>query len=179
MPVLFLYGRNTMTDAYIGLGSNLGDSPSNLKLAAGAIGALPDIHVNALSSIFCTEPQGKKEQPWFYNAVLKIQCGERWRPHTLLQKLLEIETHLGRTRDPSDRFGPRIIDIDLLLFGNESMREQSNPPLELPHPRLHERAFVLVPLHEIAPGLILPDGHAVCALLEALPHRVENNRIYQ
>ncbi len=168
-----------MIAAYIGLGSNLGDSPAQLRRALEELALLPDLRLDAVSSVFRTEPQGRKAQPWFSNMVAKLSCSEKWTPQNLLRELLALETRMGRTRDPHDHFGPRIIDIDLLLFGDEAAHISGDPALELPHPRLHERAFVLVPLHEIAPRLILPDGRAVCALLAALPHRVEEDRIYQ
>lgn len=168
-----------MIDAYIGLGSNLGDSPAQLRRALEELALLPDLRLSAVSSVFRTEPQGRKDQPWFSNMAVRLLCSEVWTPQSLLRELLALETRMGRTRDPRDHFGPRVIDIDLLLFGSETAHILEEPALELPHPRLHERAFVLVPLHEIAPRLILPDGRAVCALLAALPHRVEQDRIYQ
>lgn len=168
-----------MIDAYIGLGSNLGDSPAQLRRALEELALMPALRLSAVSSVFRTEPQGRKDQPWFSNMVVRLLCSEVWTPQSLLRELLALETRMGRTRDPRDHFGPRVIDIDLLLFGSETAHILEEPALELPHPRLHERAFVLVPLHEIAPRLILPDGRAVCALLAALPHRVEQDRIYQ
>ena len=168
-----------MTEAYIGLGSNMGDSAAYLSRAVEQIALLPGIRVDAVSSVFHTEPQGRKEQPWFCNAVARLLCETIWTPQALLGELLMLEERMGRIRDPFDRFGPRVIDIDLLLFGKEAVHISSEPELVLPHPRLHERAFVLMPVHEIAPGLILPDGRTVCALLADLPHRVEEDRIYQ
>ena len=144
-------------------------------MARAAVTALPGVGVAAMSSVYRTEPQGRKDQPWFANQVLALDC-DGMTADALLDALLRIETELGRVRDPADRFGPRVIDLDLLLFGDEV---RTAPCLTLPHPRMIERAFVLVPLCEIAPDLILPSGRSVKDLARALPHSVEGDRIFQ
>lgn len=169
--------RGSAVRAYISLGSNLGDGPARLAAARSAVAALPGVRVAAESSVYRTEPQGRKEQPWFVNQVLGLECDPDLTADALLEALLDIEIRLGRVRDPADRFGPRAIDLDLLLFGDEV--RTADPRLLLPHPRLAERAFVLVPLREIAPGLILPAGRRVKDLERALPHTVEGDRIFQ
>ena len=161
--------------AYISLGSNMGDGPVHLAEARAAVTALPGVGVAAMSSVYRTEPQGRKDQPWFATQVLALDC-DGLTADALLGALLRIETELGRVRDPADRFGPRVIDLDLLLFGDEV---RTAPCLTLPHPRMIERAFVLVPLCEIAPDLILPSGRSVKDLARALPHSVEGDRIFQ
>ena len=161
--------------AYISLGSNMGDGPAHLAEAGSHVAALPGVSVAAVSSLYRTEPQGRRDQPWFVNQVLALDC-HGLTADTLLSALLSIENHMGRVRDPADRFGPRVIDLDLLLFSSEVRAE---PRLTLPHPRLAERAFVLVPLREIAPDLMLPSGQRVKDLARALPHCVEGDRIFQ
>lgn len=166
---------NASVRAYIGLGSNMGDAPAHLAEARSRVAALPGVRVAAASSLYRTEPQGRKDQPWFVNQVLALDC-EDLTADTLLNALLSIENRMGRVRDPADRFGPRVIDLDVLLFGNEV---RTDPRLTLPHPRLAERAFVLVPLREIAPDLMLPSGQRVKDLARALPHCVQGDRIFQ
>lgn len=163
--------------AYISLGSNLGDGSAHLAAARSALEAVPGIRVAAASSVYRTEPQGRKDQPWFVNQVLGLECDPGLTADALLHILLDTENRLGRVRDPADRFGPRVIDLDLLVFGEEVRK--ADPHLTLPHPRLAERAFVLVPLREIAPDLILPAGRSVKDLARALPHTVEGDRIFQ
>lgn len=107
-------------------------------------------------------------------------CAPILTPHGLLDALLNIETRMGRSRaresGEGGRFGPRIIDLDILLFGDLSLKDER---LELPHPRVKKRAFVLVPLVEVAPDLILPDGESAAAALERLTYRLEGQYIYQ
>lgn len=161
--------------AYISLGSNMGNGPAHLAEARRSVAALPGVSVAAASSIYRTEPQGRKDQPWFVNQVLVLDCGGL-TADALLRDMLTIENQMGRVRDPTDHFGPRVIDLDLLLFGSEV---RAGPGLTLPHPRLTERAFVLVPLREIAPDLMLPCGQKVKDLARALPHCVRGDRIFQ
>ncbi|MBI3158033.1 MAG: 2-amino-4-hydroxy-6-hydroxymethyldihydropteridine diphosphokinase [Chloroflexi bacterium] len=139
-----------MHTVYLGLGSNLGDRAANL---AAAIAALPpNVRVAAQSSIYETAPWGYADQPAFLNQVFATRTA--FRPRGLLAFLKNIERRVGRT--PSFRNGPREIDIDILFYDDLQLDE---PGLTIPHPRLHERAFVLVPLTEIAPDLIHPAAH--------------------
>ena len=135
--------------AYIGLGSNMGDKIANLNKAIEELGKVPGNKVLAVSSFYKTEPVGGVEQDWFVNAAAEIETS--LTPRELLNKLLYIEKNLGRVRDA--RWGPRVIDLDILLYDDLVMNEEG---LSIPHPYLHERGFVLVPLAEIAPKVIHP-----------------------
>lgn len=173
---------------YLSLGSNQGDTAAHLAAAREAIARVPGFELKRVSSLYFTEPQDKKNQPWFANQVVELLPQVNALPGTgsgmepvsapgvLLAALQGIEKLLGRKRDPGDRFGPRSIDIDILLFGNEVME---NPQLTLPHPRLCQRAFVLVPLLELAPQLILPSGEAAQDLLQRLAYRQNGKEIFQ
>jgi 2-amino-4-hydroxy-6-hydroxymethyldihydropteridine diphosphokinase len=143
--------------AYVGLGSNLGDREGNLTRALALLERVGSVRP---SSIRETDPIGVTEQPKFLNAVAEVETEVPARE--LLDRLLAIELELGRDRAAETRWGPRTIDLDLLLYGDETIDE---PGLTVPHPRLAERRFVLEPLHELDPGLILPDGRAVRELL--------------
>ena len=145
-----------MPRAYVGLGANLGDREASIRAAAAALPA------RRLSAIRETEPWGYLQQPAFLNAVAEVETV--LPPRAFLERLLEIERTLGRRRD-GPRWGPRTIDLDLLLFGTETVEE---PGLTVPHPRLAERAFVLEPLGELAPSLIVPGKGTVQALLAEL-----------
>ncbi len=162
---------------FIGLGSNLGDPPRNLAAAVTAL-EKRGFSIAAASSVYLTEPQGYRDQPWFANQVIGLCAANGLTPLQLLDVLLEEETRLGRVRstDPGLRFGPRLIDMDLLLFGATVIH---TPRLILPHPRLAERAFMLVPLLELAPDLVFPDGQRAEDALRALPHTIEGNVIRQ
>jgi len=138
-----------MSVAYIGLGSNMGDKVANLKKAVLELGKVPGNKVLAVSSFYKTEPVGGVEQDWFVNAAAEIETS--LTPRELLNKLLYIEKNLGRVRD--EKWGPRVIDLDILLYDDLVMNEEG---LSIPHPYLHERGFVLVPLAEIAPKVIHP-----------------------
>jgi 2-amino-4-hydroxy-6-hydroxymethyldihydropteridine diphosphokinase len=144
--------------AFVGLGGNLGDRRSYLERALALLDRDPDVSVAAVSSFRDTEPVGYVEQPRFLNAVAAVdtELGAR----ELLERLLAVERELGRER-VGPRYGPRTIDLDLLLYGDEEIVE---PGLVVPHPRLAERAFVLEPLAELAPDLVLPDGRRVAEL---------------
>lgn len=167
-----------MTDAYISLGSNEGDPAARLRAAREAVALLRDVVVAAASPVYRTEPQGLRDQPWFANQALHLRCGERWTATALLDVLLNIETSLGRRRssDPVLRYGPRVIDVDLLLFGT---LHSDDPRCRVPHPRMLERAFVLVPLRDIAPGVILSNGETPDTALRRLVWRIDGERIYQ
>jgi 2-amino-4-hydroxy-6-hydroxymethyldihydropteridine diphosphokinase len=136
--------------AYVGLGSNLGERAGNLLLAVrGMLDA--GLKVARLSSVYETEPLDVHEQPVFLNMVAEIERVELFSPEQMLARLLRIEYALGRRREV--RRGPRTIDLDLLLYGEE---QRATPFLTLPHPRLDQRRFVLVPLAELAPSLLHP-----------------------
>lgn len=165
-----------MTGIFVGLGSNLGDPIRQLRNAERRLAGIRGIAVRNASPVYKTQPQSKRDQPWFNNQVLELECGPQWRAPTLLGTLLAVEAELGRDRTEEDRFGPRSIDLDLLLFGNEVRMDAQ---LIVPHPRMFERAFVLVPLHDIAPALIFPDGSAIQCRLAALEYNVSDGRIHQ
>ena len=131
---------------YLGLGSNIGDKVANCLRALDAISASDHNHLHAVSSLYKTEPLGYKNQDWFINCVAEVSTTLLPRPfHAFLQ---EIEKRMGRKK--TVRMGPRIIDLDILFYGNEVVEE---PDLIIPHPHLHERGFVLVPLAELTPDL--------------------------
>jgi 2-amino-4-hydroxy-6-hydroxymethyldihydropteridine diphosphokinase len=148
--------------AYIGLGSNLGDREATIHRALDLLGADDDIEVTALSSLVETDPVGYEEQPRFVNgaAALRTELPAR----DLLERMFAVERELGRTRT-GPRFGPRTIDLDLLLYGQESIDE---PGLRIPHPRLAERRFVLEPLADLDSDLQVPGRGSVRALLAGL-----------
>lgn len=151
-----------MTLAYIGLGSNLGDLERNL---ASAVGLLEQTgRVRSRSTFRLTAPVGFADQDDFLNGVVEIDT--ELEPDELLRRLREIERALGRR--PTFRYGPRVIDLDLLLYGD---RVIDNAELRVPHPRMHERRFVLEPLVELAPDLAHPVlGKTMAALLQELRH---------
>jgi 2-amino-4-hydroxy-6-hydroxymethyldihydropteridine diphosphokinase len=151
-----------VTRAYVGLGANLGDRAANLQAALGRLAASPGIEIVAVSSFRETDPVGYTDQPRFLNAAAAVETS--LSPRELLDALLTVERSLGRTRE-GPRFGPRTIDLDLLLFGDELLEE---PGLEVPHPRLHERAFALEPLVELEPALVVPGRGPAQALLANL-----------
>jgi 2-amino-4-hydroxy-6-hydroxymethyldihydropteridine diphosphokinase len=147
------------TRAYIGLGSNLGDREATLLRALELLAAEAGIAVTAMSAFRDTEPVGYVDQPRFLNGAAAVDTELPARE--LLDRLLRVERSLGRHRD-GPRFGPRTIDLDLLLYGDVTIEE---PGLSVPHPRLWERRFVLEPLAELDPALALPDGRKVVDLL--------------
>ena len=150
--------RLSETLAYIGLGSNLGDREENLRRALALLEE--EVGPVRVSSVRETDPVGVTEQPRFLNAAAEVRTG-LWA-RELLDRLLSIERRLGRDRSAETRWGPRPIDLDVLLYGDEVIDE---PGLTVPHPRLAERRFALEPLHELAPDLALPDGRRIGDLL--------------
>lgn len=152
-----------MQRAYVGLGSNLGDREQTLRAALAALAEHPRLDLVAVSSLIDTEPVGYTDQPRFLNgvAVLETELSAR----ELLELLLEVERRFGRSREGVPAEGPRTLDLDLLVYGAAEIEE---PGLRVPHPRLHERGFVLEPLAEVAPGLEVPGRGRVEALLSRL-----------
>lgn len=148
--------------AYVGLGSNLGDREALLRRAVELIEAEPEVEVVAVSTFRETEPVGYLDQPPFLNGACALET--ELAPRALLGRLLEIERVLGRVRG-GRRFGPRTIDLDLLLYGAETI---DIPGLTVPHPRLTERRFALEPLVELDPDLTLPDGRPLSGALARL-----------
>jgi 2-amino-4-hydroxy-6-hydroxymethyldihydropteridine diphosphokinase len=149
-----------MIRAYVALGSNLGNPVQTVEDAIDAMAALRGSLLKAISSLYRTAPVGLKHQPDFINAVVAVDT--RLGPHELLDELFALEARFGRER--SVRNAPRTLDLDLLLHGTTV---QDDPELILPHPRMHERAFVLAPLAEIAPELAIPGRGRVADLLAA------------
>ena len=154
--------RTVAATAYIGLGANLGDREAALRAALEALAATPGIEVDAVSAFRETEPVGFTDQPRFVNAAARLVT--ELPPRALLERLLAVERALGRTRD-GPRWGPRTIDLDLLLYGDVVLEE---PGLSVPHPRLAERRFVLEPLAELDPGLVVPRRGPLGQLLATL-----------
>lgn len=137
--------------AYVGLGGNLGEVAATLRAATEALARLPATRLLCASRLYRTPAWGLEQQPDFINGVVALET--RLAPLELLDALLRIEREFGREREGGPRWGPRTLDLDLLLHG-EAVVEQDG--LRLPHPHLHERAFVLVPLLEIAADILIP-----------------------
>ena len=148
-----------MPEAALSLGSNLGDKAGAIEDALQSLGESDDIRLLRRSRLYRTEPWGDADQDWFLNACALIETG--LSPQALLECCLAIETSLGRDRTKSRRWGPRPIDIDLLFYGDVVLSE---PRLTLPHPHMLERAFVLVPLNEVAPDAHIRDQRIKDAL---------------
>ncbi|MGY8830776.1 MAG: 2-amino-4-hydroxy-6-hydroxymethyldihydropteridine diphosphokinase [Pseudomonadales bacterium] len=153
-----------MERVYIGLGSNLATPIEQLRSALAALAALPQTDLIAQSSFYSSDPLGPADQPRYVNAVAALDT--ELSPLALLDALQTIELEQGRTRK-AERWGPRTLDLDILLFGERLLDE---PRLTVPHYHMHARAFVLYPLAEIAPDLQLPDGRALTELLGACPY---------
>lgn len=142
-----------MTPAWIGLGANLGDAATTVGAAITALDGLPGTRVLQASRLYATPAWGNEDQPPFVNAVAAIETS--LAADGLLQAMLALEQRFGRVRDAAVHWGPRALDLDLLLYGAQVLDQ---PGLQVPHPYMHARAFVLVPLAEIAPDLAIP-GH--------------------
>jgi 2-amino-4-hydroxy-6-hydroxymethyldihydropteridine diphosphokinase len=151
-----------MALVYIGLGANLGEREATIRRALELLSASSEVEIEAVSSLRETDPVGYEDQPKFLNGVAAVRT--ELGPRALLARLQDVERRLGRDRS-GPRFGPRTIDLDLLLYGGETIDE---PDLQVPHPRLIERHFVLEPLAELDDGLEVPGRGSVRALLAGL-----------
>jgi 2-amino-4-hydroxy-6-hydroxymethyldihydropteridine diphosphokinase len=152
---------------YIGIGSNLDDPLAQVKDAIEELDMLPDTILVSRSSLYSNKPMGPKDQPDFVNAVVGLDT--LLSPEDLFARLIKIEEQAGRKRS-SEKWGPRVIDLDLLMYGKKKI---DTDELTVPHPGLHERDFVIVPLNEIAGNLNIP-GHG---LLSTLINSVENHSL--
>jgi 2-amino-4-hydroxy-6-hydroxymethyldihydropteridine diphosphokinase len=150
-----------LTRVYIGLGSNVGDRLQFLQRAVKHLGETIGVHFREISSVYETAPVGPGAQAWFLNAVVAVDTS--LSPVTLLQQTQAIERALGR--ETTYHWGPRTIDLDILLYGDTQVNTAT---LTIPHAELCQRAFVMIPLLELVPGLVLPDGTEVSACLSRL-----------
>lgn len=157
-----------MTRAYLGLGSNIGDKAAHLAAAVRGLAAVPGIRITARSADYRTPPWGETDQDWFLNGAIEIETD--LDPHALLDACLGVERALGRVRER--RWGPRVIDIDVLSYAGA---EVSDERLVLPHRYVRERAFVLVPLAEIAPDLVIGGETVAQALAKLDRSGIERN----
>lgn len=148
-----------MNSAYIGLGSNLQEPQAQIERALHGLDRLPTTHLLRCSNLYKTPPWGMLDQPDFVNAVAEIET--QLEPRELLDALLALEQQAGRVREEA-RWGPRVLDLDILLYANCVLNE---PGLQLPHPRLHERAFVLLPFSELMPKLMISGYGTIAELL--------------
>jgi 2-amino-4-hydroxy-6-hydroxymethyldihydropteridine diphosphokinase len=162
---------------YVSLGSNVGDTEDNLHEALVLLEDYgDDIRLKKVSDYYETEPQGEiKDQPWFTNQLIELEIdAEIWSPPGFLSTCTAIEAKMGRTRAVSG--GPRPLDMDIIAWGDTVMDMDF---LTLPHPRAKDRAFVLVPLKEIAPDFAFPDGTTVDEALAAIDYRQEGRKLWQ
>ncbi|MGQ0799003.1 MAG: 2-amino-4-hydroxy-6-hydroxymethyldihydropteridine diphosphokinase [Pseudomarimonas sp.] len=150
-----------LNQVFVGLGANIGEPFAQLESALNALARLPESTLVRSSSFYQSPPWGIDSQPPFVNAVAELSTS--LSPEHLMASLLAIEHAAGRQR--ALRWGPRVLDLDLLMFGDFVIEQ---PGLRVPHPHLHQRAFVLVPLHEIAPRLVVPGLGAVSSLLQSV-----------
>ena len=161
------------TLSYIGIGSNLGDALHHCHLAICAIQAEKQNHIIAISPFYRTEPVGRKDQDWFINAVAAVETS--LNPRELLHFLQTLEGKMGRVR--KERWGPRVIDLDILVYGDQVVEEED---LRIPHPGLHTRRFVLAPLNDIAPDLRHPLlNRTIFQLLSILPEEEKVLLLYE
>jgi 2-amino-4-hydroxy-6-hydroxymethyldihydropteridine diphosphokinase len=160
-PLTLRNPGSPLIPVFIGLGSNLGDPVAQIRSAMQALAAMPETRLVRRSSLYRNPPSGYLDQPEFVNAAAQIET--RLEPRELLEQLLAIERVHGRVRDLPN--GPRTLDLDILLYGERTVRE---PRLTIPHPRMLERAFVLVPLAEIAPEAVVPGRGRIADLAAKL-----------
>ena len=146
-----------MVTAYLALGANLGDRLASLQQAADLLAAAPGVTLVRSSRVYETDPVGGPDQPDYLNAVVEVQTN--LSPHDLLRACLDVETRMGRVR--AERWGPRPIDVDLLTYDDRTV---DDPDLVVPHPRMHERGFVLVPLSELTADPMLPGGRHLASI---------------
>jgi 2-amino-4-hydroxy-6-hydroxymethyldihydropteridine diphosphokinase len=159
--------------AFLGIGSNMGDPADHCRKAIDLISNTNQVRVLRKSSLYRTEPVGFKEQDWFVNAAIEIRTV--FSPKDLLKTLTGVEQAMGRVREETKPWGPRVIDIDILLYGQDIVEEEG---LFIPHPELHRRRFALVPLAEIASYVMHPKfGVTVKGLLERLEDQSEVIRL--
>jgi len=163
--------RPVWIPAYIGVGSNLQDPERQVRTAIALLAELADSQLVAQSALYRNPPMGPSDQPDYVNAVAGLLTQQA--PETLLQSLKALELQLGRVRKAGDRWGPRIIDLDLLVYGS---LQHSVPGLNLPHPGISERNFVLLPLCDIAPALDVP-GQGIVAAMAAGMDRTALQRL--
>ncbi len=152
-----------MTEVYVAIGSNLADPLGQARRAVSALAALPESAVQQASSFYSSRPMGPADQPDYVNAVVRLTT--RLAPLALLDQLQSIELEQGRVRK-EERWGPRSLDLDLLLYGDECIQSER---LTVPHYGMKEREFVLLPLAEIAPALVLPCGTPLNDLVARCP----------
>lgn len=150
-------------DAILGLGSNVGDKVVNIRQAIALLGEPGDVRIINSSRIYRTPPWGAMDQDWFANACVAIATA--LTPRALLQRCRDVESKMHRVR--AKKWGPRVIDVDILTYRDETVRE---PDLVVPHPLIAERAFVLIPLAEIAPGLAI-EGRTIDEMIGAVDAR--------
>ncbi|WP_337843030.1 2-amino-4-hydroxy-6-hydroxymethyldihydropteridine diphosphokinase [Rheinheimera sp.] len=154
-----------MIRCYIGLGANLDQPVLQLEQAVLALRQLPDTELVAVSDFYGSKPMGPQDQPDYVNAVAALNT--ELAPEALLDQLQQIEQQQGRQRK-AERWGPRTLDLDLLLYGNQCINTER---LTVPHYGMKQREFVLYPLHQLAPALVLPCGTALASLLELVPEK--------
>jgi 2-amino-4-hydroxy-6-hydroxymethyldihydropteridine diphosphokinase len=154
----------------------MGDPAQLINEALSRLETYDHITLAGLSSTYWTEPQGLKDQPWFCNQVAVLEVDPViWSPEGVLSTLLAIEAQMGRERS-GEHFGPRTIDLDIIAYGD---LEQESDFLYVPHPRAKDRAFVLVPLQEVEPGYVFPDGLHIKDALSALNYQLDGDKIWQ
>lgn len=152
--------------AYLGLGSNVGDRLANLRQGVHLLSNTPGVRLQAVGGVYETEPVGVRDQPWFLNTAVRVTTA--LTPEQLLVAAKTVESRVGRT--PTFRWGPREIDVDLLLYGDTRIER---PDLSIPHPRMLERLFVMLPLKDILARWSAPSGETIDEIVERLSRTQE------